>query len=150
MTKLSNEQKKQITIEQRKNEVKNDLKTSKIDFNNTDLLNLINTVDSIKTTEKNISVYMYKFERLDLDKQKEKKYRATLRKQRNIIFNNVFRFFKEKNEKELINQFNIFNEFYLKEYILNDYSLNSIASNRSDKETLKNVKTFLDIRKLLF
>lgn len=75
----------------------------------------------------------------------DKKERQILRKKRNTFFDNIIFYFANKMQTELKKEIESFNKFYKETYLLNDYSVNSICQNNSDKETIIKAKTFLQI-----
>lgn len=120
-------------------------------FANTDFLNLENKISKLKVKEK-ISIdrqKMYKFESTIKDLKELKKQRSKMRNIRNRYANNIILQFQKKNEIELKKEVKEFEEFYLKNYVLNDYSLLSISSNNRDKETELLLNSMLEIIKFL-
>lgn len=77
----------------------------------------------------------------------DKKQRQILRKKRNNFIDNIILFHSLKNEVELKKEINLFDKFYKENYLLNDYSINSIMQNNSDNDTKIKVKIFLEIVK---
>lgn len=140
---------KKNVIAKRKEEIKNSKNSI---FENNDFLSLEKKVSSLKVKEKvssNERKKMYKFENSNLTKEETKKLRQKMRTIRNRFANNVILHFQQKNEELLKKEVKEFKEFYLKNYILNDYSLISISFNNRDKETINLLNPFLEIVKLL-
>jgi hypothetical protein len=141
-------QKKINVIEKRKNQIKNSENSI---FENTDFLNLEKKVSALKVKEK-ISIdrqKMYKFESTISDLKELKKQRSKMRNIRNRYANNIILQFQKKNEIELKKEVKEFKDFYLKNYVLNDFSLLSISSNNRDKETELILNSMLEIIKLI-
>lgn len=139
--------KKQNVIEKRKEEIKNSSNKVKsiidTDLSTLDLNNIKDLLSKSKLKvekESNERFQMYKFERLGLSDKEEKRERTKVRKQRNKFIDNILYFLSVDKTKELKAEIKSFKEFYLKTYTLNDYSIKSIASDNSDKETLEKVK----------
>jgi len=137
--------KKALEIEKNKQAKAKQLKDNldkKVD--NVNLLKQLKNIDIPKESLNNVAG-MFKYSELikdyaNLSKEEQKKQtkqlRKKIRKQRNVLLFGICEAFKQKNNtvlKDLIKQFNI---FYKETYLLNDYSLNSIARNSSDKENL--------------
>lgn len=139
--------KKEEVIKKRKEEIKNSENSI---FENSDFLSLEKKIFQLKVKEKtnNERKLMYKFEKTNLSKEETKKLRSKMRNIRNKFANNVILYFQKKEEINLKKEVNLFKEFYLKNYILNDYSLISISSNNRDKDTTEILTNFLEIVKL--
>jgi len=137
--------KRKESIKGQTNKVKNliDLDLDSLDAKN--LKDLISKSNLKVDREVNAKFQMYKFERENLTDKEEKKQRTKMRKQRNKLVDNIIYFFSVDKAKELIAEIKSFREFYLKEYTLNDYSIKSLASDNSDKETLEKIKIMLSI-----
>ncbi len=116
---------------------------------NLDELNLDSLLD--KVTVKNPTATngerkssLYK----ELDNKKlDKQQRKTVRNKRNKLINNILFYAQQKQLKELKETIKEFNSFYKETYLLNDYSINSIASKNSDKDTMEKVEIFFKIVK---
>ena len=110
-----------------------------LDNNNFDLL--VNQLSkNIKQKKETSRDKLYKN---DVDK----KQRQILRKKRNNFIDNIILFHSLKNDVELKKEINLFDKFYKENYLLNDYSINSIMQNNSDNDTKIKVKIFLEIVK---
>ena len=110
-----------------------------LDTNNFDLL--VNQLSkNIKQKKENNRDIIYKNEA-------DKRQRQILRHKRNIFINNIILFHSTKNETELKKEINLFDKFYKENYLLNDYSINSIMKSNSDNDTKIKVKIFLEIVK---
>jgi hypothetical protein len=151
-TKVTSEkeiaQNKINVIDLRKNQIKNSENSI---FENTDFLNLEKKISALKVKEK-ISIdrqKMYKFESTINDLKELKKQRSKMRNIRNRYANNIILQFQKKNEIELKKEVKEFKDFYLQNYVLNDYSLLSISSNNRDKETELILNSMLEIIKLI-
>lgn len=86
------------------------------------------------------------------DFEKESEYKSYKRKMRNNLksfCNNIQFAFIKKNEIELKKEIELFNKFYKENYILNDYSEESLRFNNSDEDTKDNIKDMLTILKAL-
>lgn len=141
-------------IEKRKAEIKNselkaksilDLDLDKLDNDN--LLDLLSKSKLKVEKESNERFKMYKFETLELTEKEEKRKRTKIRKQRNKLIDNILYYFSNKKEKDLKDEIKLFNSFYKENYILNDYSLKSIASDNSDKDTKEKITFMFEIIK---
>ena len=105
----------------------------KLNFDNVNIKNP-NSVNG----EKKSSLYKEK-----LNKQQRKQ----TRNKRNKLVNNVIFYAKNKQVKELKETIKEFNSFYKETYLLNDNSINSIASKNSDKDTIEKIEIFFNIVK---
>jgi hypothetical protein len=137
-----------------KKESKENLKEVKKSFNelsdeqilamNLDELNLNDFKSLIESKKEKISqsskIKMYK---IDVDK----KIRKKLRDKRNRLCNNINIYYKDDKKELLQNEIKLFNEFYKTNYTLNDFSLLSIASTNSDKDTKVKLSIALKIIK---
>jgi len=155
----------------KKNEIKKSILKSKIDYSKLskkdldnvqlDVLNLTQ-FKSLRKNKDNVSKKklvsvkrdMYNstiFESIDIKNNviqlDRKKVRKQIRNKRNKFVNNILFYFDNNQLNDLKSSITSFNIFYKDVYTLNDYSLKSIASNNSDKETLKDLKQFLFIMK---
>lgn len=86
------------------------------------------------------------------DFEKDSEYKSYKRKMRNNLksfCNNIQFAFIKKNEIELKKEIELFNKFYKENYILNDYSEESLRFNNSDDDTKENIKDMLTILKAL-
>ena len=110
-----------------------------LDTNNFDLL-VSQLSKNIKQKKETSRDKLYKN---DVDK----KQRQILRKKRNNFIDNIILFHSLKNDVELKKEINLFDKFYKENYLLNDYSINSIMQNNSDNDTKIKVKIFLEIVK---
>ena len=83
---------------------------------------------------------IYKKEVFD-EVENKKNLRAKLRK---IAENFAKTIIKEDNESKLKSLIKDFEEFYQSFYLINDYSINSICSNNTDKQTKENYKKMFE------
>ena len=86
------------------------------------------------------------------DFEKESEYKSYKRKMRNNLksfCNNIQFAFIKKNEIELKKEIDLFQKFYKENYILNDYSEESLRFNNADEDTKDNIKDMLTILKAL-
>lgn len=119
-----------------------------IDFNSLDFKNLLNATTKVNVEKaKNVNEkhFIYKFERESLSSQKAQSMRTKIRKQISNKIDNVIFYFNAKNEVELKKSIVEFKEFYLKTYILNDYSINSIYANHVEQIKKDKLKMTFDI-----
>ena len=141
----------QRSKEQIKNPTSNKLTNEKIldlDFENLDLNNIKSLIKSnVKTKEVTTNVAMYKFERLSLSTEQIKKERSRIRRERNKLSNNILKYFENDLKDNLKKEIVLFNKFYKETYLLNDYSINSIAKAHSDKDNLVKLNLMLQIIK---
>jgi hypothetical protein len=77
----------------------------------------------------------------------DKKERQKIRRTRDRFVNNILFYYGEKQTDELKKEIANFEKFYSTVYVLSDFSLDSLASNNSDKETKVNIRLALQIVK---
>lgn len=145
---LTNPTKKQNFLDAKKEQIKKGEKATKDIFQNLDFVNIANALKNVNVEKvKNVNErhFIYKFEREGLNSQKAQSMRTKIRKQINKKIDNVLFYFKEKDLENLKNSVKDFKEFYLKTYILNDYSINSIYANHVDEDKKNKLKLCLDI-----
>lgn len=75
-----------------------------------------------------IYIYPEEIKKEDINNAIGKKFRSSLRSRLKRFSNNIFVFAKKNEEKELIAEIGLFDEFYKKNYRINDYSLKSVSS----------------------
>lgn len=119
-----------------KNNLVNEAMKFDLDKLNFDSINIKNP-NSVNG-EKKSSLYKEK-----LNKQQRKQ----TRNKRNKLVNNVIFYAKNKQVKELKETIKEFNSFYKETYLLNDNSINSIASKNSDLDTIEKIAFFFNIVK---
>ena len=112
---------------------------------NFDFLNSFN-LEKFKAidTQKQGAREIYKLS-AELSEEERKTARRKLKKQRNNIVKNLLACANElkiknnsENQKSFVESAKSFNDFYLKNYVLNDYSIDSISSsNAKDRATLQ-------------
>ena len=147
--------KKDLAIERSKDKIKNPTskvmineKILELDFENLDLNNLKSLIKTnVRTKSISTKEKMYKFERNDLTKEQIKKERSKIRKQRTKFCSNILHFFSTDLKDNLKKEVVLFNKFYKETYLLNDYSISSLAQSNSDKETLVQLNLMLQIVK---
>ena len=106
----------------------------------------------IKKNTKQAKAQMYSVEKFNaffntsIDKI-DKKERQKIRRTRDRFVNNILFYYSEKLQNELKKEITEFQKFYTSVYIVSDYSLESLASNNSDKETKVNIRFALQIIK---
>jgi hypothetical protein len=130
-------------LDAKKDSIKNDTKIENLDF-----ITLKNSVSKIKVVEKNTKGNrnkMYKFEYSNLSKQQTKSLRTKARNERNIFLNNLILNFQKDNISECKKIVKEFKDFYIKTYVLNDYSVISLSNNNRDKDTTILIETFLKV-----
>ena len=132
---------KKNAIENAKEKIKNSTSI----FENADVINIEKIASKIKVSEKSEKALMYKFERTTTTTKEQKKLRQKIRNKRNYFADNIVLQFQKKNESELKKFVSQFDDFYKKEYILNDYSLLSLSSNNRDKDTEEKLNAMLQI-----
>lgn len=144
---LNNKETKEKFFEAKKESIKNNSL-----FDNLDFLNLhkqTSTINIEKQKSVNEKHFIYKFERLNLGKQKEQSLRQKIRKSISNKIDNIIFYFNAKNEVELKKSISEFKDYYIETYILNDYSINSIYANHIGDEKMRNLKLSLEIIKLI-
>jgi len=114
------------------------------DFNNLDLKNLDKILKDVNPTIKGEN-FLYKFERTNVSKDEKKKLRNKLRNTRDKLLIKVLQSYKAKNNESLKVAINDFNSFYLKEYCLNDYTINSICRDKTNEESKSLINLFLNL-----
>lgn len=76
-----------------------------------------------------------------------KSQRSKLRRKRNLFISNVIEAFTKKDNATLKKEIEAFNKFYKENYLLNDYSFNSLSRTNADADTKVNINLFLQILK---
>ena len=142
--------------------IKNSLKTISDEelLSSLDSLNLDAQLEKLapkkasNTTNNEVKKFNYlklinDYEALNKDEKKkaEKDIRKKARRLRNKFIDNTLFWASQKDISNLKQQKERFNSFYKEYYSLNDYSINSIADARSDKDTLQKVELFIRIIK---
>lgn len=145
-----NDLKKEVTIEQRKKEVKNDLKTSKIDLSILDSLNLNHSLESLKKDLKVKTKGIYLLRNCNDDnKDKHSQLRG---KQRNITINKINELLilrlEKKNELFII-ELKKFIQYYKDTYTLNDFSSESFYNGNLDQIKKNKIESIILIIKTL-
>ena len=110
------------------------------DFLNSFSLEKFKKSDAIKQGAREI----YKLS-AELSEEERKTARRKLKKQRNNVVKNLLASANDlklknnaENQKSFLSAAKLFNEFYLKNYVLNDYSIDSLSSsNAKDRATLQ-------------
>ena len=99
-----------------------------------------------KSTER-ITLYKYPntFTKEQINAKQGKQFRSKLRTKLNNFTNNIFLFAKQNRVSELKTEIKNFDSFYKENYLLNDYSLNSLTNINEDKEKFTNIKLMLEI-----
>ena len=152
---MKNQNSKTVKNVETKKEI---LNVEKSIFNNVDLdKNNLDTFLS-KLESKNLNSKketsgkreLYKKSIKDFEKGSEyKSYKRKIRNNLKSFCNNIQFAFIKKNEIELIKEIELFNKFYKENYILNDYSNESLRFNNADDDTKENIKDMLIILKAL-
>lgn len=134
----------------KKESIKNESEI-KLDFTKIDFINLEKTTSKLKanSTSTNKGNFMYKFELDNLDEQQKKSLRRKLRGERKDLISSFLKSVSLKDKDLILKSFNEFKTFYFKNHIVNDFSINSIASKNSDKETIDLIIIFLNVVKQL-
>jgi hypothetical protein len=137
----------------KKDSIKNDTKIENFDFlKDLDNLNLKTNVDTLKqvsTKVLNNGNYLYKYELLDLDSEEKTSKRKKLRREKKSICSNIVYFKSKKEIENLKNSVSKFLDFYKKEFILNDFSINSFCAKNTDDENKNLFIDALEIVKIL-
>lgn len=139
-------------IEAKKEALKNDTSISLDFLKELDKLNLKTKEEDLKkesTKGANNGNYLYKYELLNLNSDEKTTKRKNLRKQKNAICNNLILAKKAKNVEKLKLYLNTFLDFYKKEFILNDFSLNSFCAKNTDDKHKNLYSDALEIVKLI-
>lgn len=122
-----------------------------LDKNNLDkFLNKLENkkLDSKKETQGKRELYKKSLK----DFEKDSEYKSYKRKMRNKLksfCNNVQFHFLKKDSNSLEKEIKLFQSFYKENYILNDYSEESLRFNNADEDTKDNIKDMLTILKAL-
>ena len=82
------------------------------------------------------------------ENESDKNFRRRIRNTRNTFVENILLLFQNKNDKELKEQINSFEDFYFETYTKNDFSLESICRLNSDEATKAKIKLFFHILKM--
>ncbi len=126
------------------------------DLDNKSIMNeLVNlTVNNPNETKQAVNVFKFdslidNYNKLEEEekKKKEKAIRRKARKSISIAVDSILFNFKEKNKEELKQSIKSFNTNYKKFYLLNDYSIKSIARNSSDNDRLIKLTLALQVIK---
>lgn len=122
-----------------------------LDKNNLD--NFLNKLESKNlNSKKETSGKRELYKKSLKDFEKETEYKSYKRKMRNNLksfCNNIQFAFVKKNEIELKKEIELFNKFYKENYILNNYSEESLRFNNADDDIKENIKDMLIILKAL-
>lgn len=105
-------------------------------------------LDSKKETQGKRELYKKSLK----DFEKDSEYKSYKRKMRNKLksfCNNIQFHFLKKDSASLEKEINLFQSFYKENYILNDYSDESLRFNNADEDTKDNIKDTLVILKAL-
>jgi hypothetical protein len=104
-------------------------------------LNLSAFADKLKNVEvkekrdkSTIYIYPDGFSKTDINSEKGKKFRSSLRTKMQRFENNIFVFAKTNNSEKLIETVKEFNNHYKQFYVNNDYSVKSISSSNKDEK----------------
>jgi len=134
-------------LKKQEKEVINNSKVSNLidaDLDNKSLMTELAKI-TIKDKQVNSNSGMFRFNTLidnfdTLSKEEKKKLtkplRRKLRNKRDNLLISIVKQFKANDLKELKKTIKEFNIFYKESYLLNDYSINSIARSSSDKENI--------------
>lgn len=97
-----------------------------------------------KKTRETIYNYPEGWDKTKINSEEGKKFRNSLRNQMKRFSNNVFVFTKTKENEKLIAEIDAFNAFYLKNFRINDYSLDSITQSKDDAKS-RDLSLMMDI-----
>lgn len=151
LTKKANEMKNESLKNQNEEIVKNNLETISDDFiKNLDSLNL-ESIEKItlkndyshKVGNKKDNLYKNK----PIDKEQQKKFRQKMRKLRESFQNKICFLYSQNDSENLKKEIKNFLEFYKNEYVLNDFSLNSLVYPNADGQTKEKTTEFLTVLK---
>jgi len=99
-----------------------------------------------KKTRETIYNYPEGWGKEKINSEEGKKFRNSLRNQMKRFSNNVFYYAKIKENDKLIAEIDAFNAFYLKNFRINDYSLDSITQSKDDAKS-RDLSLMMDIIK---
>lgn len=88
-----------------------------------------------KTKKDTIYIYPENLSASDINSEKGKTFRNSLRNKLKRLSNNIFVFAKTKQEEKLISEVKMFNSFYKENYIKNDFTLSSISQSKNGEKT---------------
>jgi len=103
---------------------------------------------SISEKKKKDRKYKYPegYTEIDINSEKGKKFRNSLRNQIKRFANNIFVYTKQNDAKKLKEEISLFNAFYKLNYLLNDYSVSSITQTKNESKE-KDISFMLEIIK---
>lgn len=123
------------------------------DLDKTNLDALLNKIESKNLNSKKETQgkrELYKKSLKDFEKDTQyKSYKRKIRNQLKSFCNNIQFFFLKKDNENLKKELDLFNKFYLENYILNDFSDESLRFNNADDDTKENIKDMLTIIKAI-
>lgn len=88
-----------------------------------------------KTKKDTIYIYPETLTASDINSEKGKTFRNSLRNKLKRLSNNIFVFAKTKQQEKLIAEVKMFNSFYKESYIKNDFTLASISQSKNGEKT---------------
>lgn len=107
-------------------------------------------LESVEVKEKKdkLTIYNYPetFSKTDINSEKGKKFRNSLRSKMQKFANNIFYYAKINDNEKLIAEINSFDAHYKENYRLNDYSLKSVSSSNNEVKA-KDIELMLSIIK---
>lgn len=113
------------------------------------LLELLENNETLKeklTTKKGSKEGMYKKD-AKKENESDKNFRSRIRKERNTFTENILKYFQNKDDASLKKEIVSFNKFYKETYLLNDYTVASVARLNSDKVTLSKLNLMFQVVK---
>lgn len=151
LTKKANEMKNESLKNESEKIVKNNFENVSDDFiKNLDSLNLENLEKinlkndySHKVGNKKDNLYKNK----PIEKEQQRNFRHKMRDDRKKFENKIGFFYKNNDSENLKKEIKLFLDFYKKEYVLNDFSLNSLVYPNADEKTKEDTTEFLTILK---
>lgn len=99
-----------------------------------------------KRAKETIYKYPDTFSKSDINAEKGKKFRNSLRNKLKRFSNNIFVYTKQQDIEAIKKEVALFNAFYAEHYILNDFSFASLSNTKAEGKE-KGFKTLLDIVK---
>lgn len=147
---LTTSENKEKFFNAKKKSIKNESEI-KLDFTKIDFINLEKTTSKLKANStSNKGNFMYKFELMNnLTDQQKKSLRRKIRSKRKDLISSFLKSVSLKDKDLILKSFKEFKTFYFKNCIVNDFTINSIASKNSDKETIELIVIFLNVVKQL-
>lgn len=90
----------------------------------------------VKTEKQYLYKYPAEWTKNDIQSKQGKQFRTKCRKAIQRFSNNIFCFADMQETEKLINEINLFKIFYLENYLINDFSVDSITTSEDNKKDI--------------